>query len=68
MKEVLKKVHGGESCLWTDLQMEGITLQESSFNVVCKLEQEAFKRDGMQDILKLKLYHQELNLSLTSFF
>ena len=41
MKEVLKKEHGGESCLWTDLQMEGITLQESSFNVVYKLEEEA---------------------------
>ena len=55
VKEVLKKEHGGESCLWTDLQMEGMTLQESIFNVVCKLEQEAFTLCKIKQIFCHKL-------------
>ena len=30
IKEVLKKEHGGENCPWTDLQMEGLLLHEST--------------------------------------
>ena len=25
-KDILKKEHGGENCLWTDLQMEGMVI------------------------------------------
>ena len=30
IKEVLKKEHGGENSPWTDLQMEGLLLHEST--------------------------------------
>ena len=30
IKKVLKKEHGGENCPWTDLQMEGLLLYEST--------------------------------------
>ena len=30
IKDVLKREHGGENCPWTDLQMEGLLLPEST--------------------------------------